>query len=175
LAKVRKYGMHGDALSIFKYEGVIRKAIIVLKYKYSTEIAKELADICIRNLRLMNLVTKNYLLVPIPLHWHRQNIRGFNQSEEVGKLVAKGMNWKYEPNLLVKKISTKPQVGLKSATRLENLKGVFAIRSNYLATQPFSNVVIFDDVATTGSTIGEATKVLERVGFERVWGITIAR
>jgi len=174
LAKVRKYGMRRDALSIFKYEGVIRKAIIALKYKYSTEIAKELADICIRNLRLMNLVTKNYLLVPIPLHWHRQNIRGFNQAEEVGKLIAKGMNWRYEPNLLVKKISTKPQVGLRSSTRRENLKGVFSLNSDCPVPKNYSHI-LFDDVATTGSTLMEATKVLKQVGVKKILGLTIAR
>lgn len=163
-----------DTLSIFKYEGVIRKAIIALKYKYSTEIAKELADSCIKNLKSMNLTAKSYLLIPIPLHWHRQNIRGFNQAEEVGKLVAKGMNWKYESNLLVKKVSTKPQVGLKSSTRSENLKGVFSLNPNYVLSTVYP-VLIFDDVFTTGSTIREATKVLKCVGIKKVLGLTIAR
>lgn len=175
LAKVRRCGMRQEAFSVFRYEGVIRKAIITLKYKYSTEIAKELADLCIRNLKSANLATKNYLLIPIPLYWHRQNIRGFNQSEEVGKLVAKGMNWKYEPNLLVKKISTKPQVGLKSITRSSNLKDVFSLNSNYSLLPIRCPLVLFDDVFTTGSTIREAAKVLKHAGFKRIWGITIAR
>jgi competence protein ComFC len=174
LAKVRHCGMREEAFSVFRYEGVIRKAIISLKYKYSTEIAKELADLCIRNLKSANLTTKNYLLIPIPLHWHRQNIRGFNQSEEIGKLVAKGMNWKYEPNLLVKTISTKSQVSLKSGLRHKNLKGVFSLNPNCVLSTAYP-VLIFDDVFTTGSTIREATKVLKHAGFERIWGVTIAR
>ena len=166
--------MRMDTLSIFRYEGVIRKAIIALKYKYSTEIAKELADICVGNLKKMDLRHKNYLLMPIPLHWHRQNVRGFNQSEEVGKLIAHGMNWKYETNLLVKNISTKPQVGLKGSTRRKNLRGVFSLNPNCVLSTMYP-VLIFDDVFTTGSTIGEATKVLKHAGFKRILGITVAR
>jgi len=175
LKKVGKVGFFKDRLSIFRYEGVIRKAIIALKYKYSTEIAKELADICVKNLKSVNLVANNYLLIPIPLHWHKQNVRGFNQTEEVGKLIAKGMNWKYEPNLLIKKISTKPQVGLKGSTRHENLKGVFVISPNHLAIQPSNNVILLDDVLTTGSTLSEASKTLRKAGVKRIMCLTIAK
>lgn len=166
--------MYQDTISIFRYEGVIRKAIIALKYKYSTEIAKEIADICVKNLKSMNFVSRSYLLVPIPLHWYRQNIRGFNQAEEVGKLVAKGMNWKYEPDLLNKEISTKPQVGLKSSARRENLKNVFTVSPKILVSEN-SKIILFDDVFTTGSTLSEATKVLKQVGVKKVLGLTIAR
>jgi len=174
LDKVRRYGMNQDTISIFKYEGVIRKAIIALKYKYSTEIAKELADICVRSLKKMNLKHKNCLLVPIPLHWHRQNIRGFNQAEETGKLVAMGMGWKYYSNLLIKNISTKPQVGLRSSTRRENLKGVFSLNPGHSVSKD-RLLVLFDDVFTTGSTLKEASKVLNNEGVKKVFGLTIAR
>lgn len=174
LKKVRKIGFSKEQLSIFRYEGVIRKAIIALKYKYTTEVAKELADICVKNLKSMNLISNNYLLIPIPLHWHKQNVRGFNQSEEVGKLIAKGMGWKYEPNLLIKKVSTKPQVGLKGSTRHENLKGVFSFNPNcVLSTAYFA--LIFDDVLTTGSTLQEASKTLREAGIKRTLCLTIAK
>lgn len=166
--------MYKDTLSIFKYEGVIRKAIIALKYKYSTEIAKELADICVRSLKKMSLKHKNCLLVPIPLHWHRQNIRGFNQAEEIGKLITMGMGWEYNSNLLVKRISTRPQVGLRSSPRRDNLKGVFSLNSDYSVDRNYS-IILFDDVSTTGSTLNEASKVLKMGGMEKIWELTVAR
>jgi ComF family protein len=175
LKKVRKVGFAKDKLSIFRYEGVIRKAIIALKYKYTTEVAKELADICVRNLKSTNLINKNYLLIPIPLHWHKQNVRGFNQAEEIGKLVAREMNWKYEPNLLIKKVSTKPQVGLKGSTRHENLKGVFSLSSNYSLITNRYPLILFDDVLTTGSTLSEASKTLRKAGVKRIFWLTIAK
>jgi ComF family protein len=173
LAKVRKGGFFQGTLSIFRYEGVIRKAIIALKYKYSTEIAKELADICVRNLQLMKS-THNCLLVPIPLHWHRENFRGFNQSAEVGKLVASKMGWKFIPDLLIKKKPTASQVELSVEKRRQNLEGVFSLNSNY-KPRSFSNILIFDDVFTTGSTLKEAAKVLKKAGVKKACGLTIAR
>ncbi|MCX6706421.1 MAG: hypothetical protein NTV24_04990, partial [Candidatus Woesebacteria bacterium] len=100
-----------ETYSCFKYEGVIREAIITLKYKYSTEIACELAEVCVKNLYAVRF-SLSATLVPVPLHWYRKNFRGFNQSEEVGKLVAKKMNWKFSPDLLIRTKSTIPQAQL---------------------------------------------------------------
>ncbi|HTK03683.1 MAG TPA: ComF family protein [Alphaproteobacteria bacterium] len=176
LAKVSKKGWSGNTYSIFRYEGVIRKAIIALKYKFSFEIAKELAEVCVKNLNL-NLTTNYYSLIPVPLHYLRQNMRGFNQSEEVGKLIAKSMNWKFVPELLIKTKKTHQQVGLAREERLKNLENVFSVNPRYSSTDLFnySSVILFDDVFTTGSTIKEAEKVLKEAGVREVWGLTIAR
>ena len=113
-------------------------------------------------------------MVPIPLYWHRQNVRGFNQSEEIGKLMAQEMGWGFAPDLLIKKRSTKSQVELSVSQRKENLQGVFIVSSpNIQNTNP--NILLFDDVFTTGSTLKEVAKVLKRAGVEKVWGLTIAR
>lgn len=174
LNKVGKSGWYGRNYSIFRYEGVIRKAIIALKYKYSTEVAKELAEVCVKSLGSLNLISNSCLLIPIPLHWQRKNVRGFNQSEEVGKLIAKNMNWDFNADLLIKNKSTIPQVGLKGDSRRKNLRGVFSVAPNHFISNHYS-LVLFDDVFTTGSTLKEAAKVLKRAGVEKVWGITIAR
>src|SRR3990167_3901940 len=100
------------SFSIFRYKGVVRRAIIVLKYKYSTEIAKELAEICVEKL-IADCYLLSAILVPVPLHWYRQNFRGFNQSAEIGKIIANKMGWKFIPDLLIKKRSTTSQVELK--------------------------------------------------------------
>lgn len=173
LKKVGRGGIDKNSISIFKYEGVIRKAIIALKYKYSTEIAEELADACVQKL-IANHYSLLTILVPIPLHWKRLNERGFNQSEEVGKIIAKKMNFQFEPNLLIKNKPTNPQVGLRGDARRKNLSGVFSVNPNYVLSTSYS-VLVFDDVFTTGSTLKEATKVLENVGFENIWRMTIAR
>ena len=169
--------------SVWKYEGVIRKAIIALKYKYATEIAMELSSYLIISL-LKNkfLVPGVYCLVPIPLHRYRQNFRGFNQSEEIGRLVAKSLGWKFIPDLLIRKRSTTPQVELKGDDRRRNLQGVFALNLKYQTparrqaglTISHYSFVLFDDVFTTGSTIKEAVKVLKNEGFKKIWGLTIA-
>lgn len=171
LGKVKIRGWHGNTYSIFKYEGVIRKAILTLKYKYSTEIAKELALVCAQKLHSLNF-PKSTILVPIPLHWYKKNLRGFNQSEEIGKIIARKMGWKFIPDLLVKSIATPPQAELSGKARRRNLEGVFEINNKFISA--VSNpVLIFDDVFTTGSTLKEADRVLATYGAKNIKCLTI--
>ncbi len=169
--KCRKvYGLDGLA-SIWGYEGAIKKAIMALKYKYSTEVGQELAISFVRELLQVGNPIKG-VLVPIPIHWHRENVRGFNQSEEIGNQVARQMGWEFNPDLLVKAKPTPSQVELSVEKRKQNLKGVFALDSRF---QIPDSAILFDDVFTTGSTLNEAAKVLKRAGVGKVWGLTIAR
>jgi len=174
LKKVPPGGWAGkEVYGLWKYEGVIRKAIIALKYKYSTQIVDELAEICVERLSAISY-TLSATLVPIPLHWHRKNFRGFNQSEEIGKRVAKEMGWKFIPDLLVRQKSTVPQVQLTGSARRKNLKGVFAVSPSILVSK-YPSIVLFDDVFTTGSTLYEASKVLREGGVKRIMCLTIAK
>lgn len=173
LKKVRPGGLTSKTTySIFKYEGVIRKAIITLKYKYSTEITQELAEVCVRKLLTINH-WPSAILVPVPLHWYRKNVRGFNQSEEVGKIIAKKMGWKFIPDLLIKIKSTRSQVELKGSARRRNLRNVFVLNPVYVLHSTY--YILFDDVLTTGSTLLEASKVLRGGGAKRILCLTIAK
>ena len=165
-----------EVFSLYRYQGVIRKAIIALKYKFALDIARELADLCVERL----LTTNHWpsaILVPVPLYWYRQNFRGFNQSEEIGKTIAQKMGWKFIPDLVIRKKFTAPQTELSGPARRRNLKDVFALNPNYLSTDLliYSSIIVFDDVLTTGSTLKEAAKVLRNTGVKTIWGLTIAR
>jgi ComF family protein len=172
----KKYGLDG-LTSIWDYEGVIKKAILALKYKYATEVAKELVGNLVTSLlRNKNLVPSNYCLVPVPLHWHRENVRGFNQSIEIGKIVADEMGWKFISDFLIKERSTTSQVELSVEDRKQNLQGVFSLNPIHKSLFiHLKSVIIFDDVFTTGATLKEAAKVLKRIGVKKVWGLTVAR
>ncbi|HCR35990.1 hypothetical protein A2130_00510 [Candidatus Woesebacteria bacterium GWC2_33_12] len=160
--------------SIFKYEGVIRRAIISLKYKFAYDIVDELVNICVKKLTFSNYFL-NSTLVSIPLHKHRENWRGFNQAEIIGEKLANKMNWKYFPDLLIRTKETISQVGLKGLARRQNLSGVFSIGPHYSLITNHYSLVLFDDVYTTGSTINEAKKVLQETGFKNIKSLTIAR
>lgn len=166
-------GLNG-LISVWEYDGVIRRVILALKYKYATDVVEELVGYLVPKLKSI-LVPSNYCLVPVPLHWYRKNFRGFNQSEEIGKLIAREMGWKFIPDLLMKKKSTTPQTELKGDERTENIKGVFSLNTNYSLVPSAYSLVLFDDVYTTGSTLKEACKVLKRGGAKKVWGLTVAR
>lgn len=169
-------GLH----SIWAYEGAPRKLIIKLKYRFISDIADELAEIVTNSLKSYKSLAGNSVwleekvtVVPIPLHWKRENWRGFNQSEELGRQIASKMGWDFK-NLLVRAKPTAHQVGLRGKSRRENVQGVFAL-NNHIAIQPSNNVIIFDDVWTTGATMKEATKVLKQSGAHSVWCLTLAR
>jgi ComF family protein len=157
-------------ISIWKYKGNIRKAIINMKYKFASEIAKELAGYVIKDLKKRKF-PKNLVLVPIPLHWRRKNWRGFNQSEEIGKIIAREMKWDFDRNLLRRKASTKPQVKFKGIEREENIRNAFKLNK---PLNKKKTVILFDDVLTTGSTIREAMRVIKEGGGEDVWILTLA-
>jgi competence protein ComFC len=174
----RVYGLDG-LTSVWDYEGAVKKAILALKYKYSTEVGKELAESFVSALKCQDslfIIHCSSVLVPIPIHWHRENVRGFNQSEEIGKIVARVMNWEFNPDLLIKTRQTISQVELKGDDRRQNLHGVFALNPIHKSLSAnLKSIIIFDDVFTTGSTLREAAKDLKRAGVEKVWGLTIAR
>jgi ComF family protein len=170
-----KEGLDG-LTSIWEYDGVIRKAILSLKYKYSTKVGEELSNHFASGVERSNIgqfVLKASTLVPIPLHWHRENTRGFNQSIEVGRVLTAKMGWVFEPNLLVRRKTTIPQVELSGDKRRQNLKDVFSVVPSKETIN--TSYIIFDDVFTTGSTMCEAAETLRRAGAARVWGLTIAR
>ena len=162
--------------SLWNYSGVVRKAILKLKYNFAYDVAYELSNKFVEKLKKdADILPKNAIICPIPLHRLRQNWRGFNQSEVLAKRVGKDMSWQFYPDLLLRKKLTKPQTELKGGERKDNIKGVFEFNSRYSFSKTHTPIILFDDVLTTGSTIKEAAMVLKRNGFEVVWGLTIAR
>ncbi|MFC1625599.1 ComF family protein [Patescibacteria group bacterium] len=162
--------------SIWRYRGVVRGAIISLKYKFATQLAKELIDYVAPLLHKRKFLLndkKHVILIPVALHKKRSNFRGFNQSELIGKEIAKKMKWGYYPNLVIRKKNTTPQAQLSGSFRRENIHNAFCLNPNIKI--PKSKVIIFDDVLTTGSTLLEVSKALKEGGRNKVFGLTLAR
>lgn len=151
--------------SVWRYSGVVRKAILALKYKFVTNIAKEIIEYA-------NLPPSFQNLIPIPSYWYRQNQRGFNQAELIGKELALKVGWKMIPDVLIKTKFTSPQVGLRGTPRRKNLLGSFSVKPGSALPK---SVLLFDDVLTTGSTLMEAASVLKAAGVRKIWCLTIAR
>jgi len=167
----RELGLDG-LTSIWEHKGSIRKAILALKYKYATEIGRELSEHITNSLSGLAMPPVQNL-VPIPIYWYKQNVRGFNQSIEVGGNIAEKMRLKFDADLLIKKVSTVPQAGLSREARQKNVRGTFAMNPDHKILD--SSYLLFDDVFTTGTTMFEAAEVLKRSGVKKVWGLTIAR
>lgn len=159
--------------SFFVYGGPIKKAIKKLKYKFVTDLAGELINMT--SVAPMDIGTPS-ALVSVPLHWRRLNWRGFNQSEILGKMMSARLKTRFAPDLLIRKKYTQPQVKLKGKKRKENIENAFILNPRYQKLEiGHWELVIFDDVWTTGSTLRECCKVLKEAGAKKVWAMTLAR
>jgi len=159
------------------YEVVLAKNIIH-KYKYNPFIkalSKELAMIINGHLMLLDNPPdfSNFTITAIPLDPKRLKWRGYNQAEELAKALADILNLKTNFHLLKKVKTNLIQADLDKSQRKENIRGVFVCKNAKEVNE--KNILIVDDVYTTGATMEEAAIVLKSAGAKKVWGIVFAR
>ena len=153
-----------------KYKGPIKFAIRKVKYKWVYDIEKVLVDLLASQIWKFDL-PQDSILIPIPLSKKRKNWRGFNQAEILAKTLSKKFNVSYSASL-IRMIDTRTQVGLTKEERRENVKGAFAGRK--AQGKRDKNIILVDDVYTSGATMMEAAKVLKNGGAGNVWAMTVA-
>jgi ComF family protein len=110
-------------------------------------------------------------LLPVPLHSSRLRQRGFNQSIEIARVIAKRLQIPIVHDAVIRRRSTESQTGLTAKQRQKNIRGAFDVVGDLAG----KHVLIIDDVVTTGSTVNELAKVLKRKGVKRVGVLSIAR
>lgn len=116
------------------------------------------------------------ILVPIPLSKKRLRERGFNQSEILAEELSyrnQGRNFTVETSVLYRTKDTGSQALIKDReTRMNNVKGCFAVSNKNKILG--KNIILIDDITTTGATLEEARKVLVDNGARRVIAVTVA-
>jgi len=117
------------------------------------------------------------LLIPVPLYKGKRRVRGFNQAELIARAAMKEdperSRFQLRTELLLRVRDTHSQIGLTGHQRRENLRGAFAVARAEQVTG--REVLLVDDVYTTGATASECARVLRRAGASRVWVATVAR
>lgn len=162
-------------LSLFKYHGCLKDLLKELKFSLITDVADTISSLAVSNLKtnyphlLQFWQNHSFVFVPIPLHFFRQNWRGFNQASLLGRSIAKKLNLPYVDDLLIRSRHTPPQTSQKNKSfRLKNLSSAFSLAKAPLS----SNILLFDDVLTTGATLKNAASCFPpRTNF---WFLTIA-
>lgn len=104
------------------------------------------------------------LIVPVPLHWKRKFVRGFNQSQWLANYLGRQLEINVDSKLLTRTRNTPPQQQLKRKQRQKNLKGAFQVNH----TLNGQHIALIDDVVTTGSTASELARLLKKAGASRV-------
>jgi len=144
----------------FEYAFPVDGLVQSLKYGGRLSVARVLGTLLAGSIEERGLHLDVDVLLPVPLHASRHAERGFNQSFEVARWVARGVHRPCDPRALVRTRPTAPQVGLPLAERATNLAGAFAVVGDIVGQR----VVLIDDVVTTGSTVREASLVLRLAG-----------
>jgi predicted amidophosphoribosyltransferase len=110
------------------------------------------------------------LVCPVPLHWVRQNERGFNQATELGSRIASIRSWRMD-EILFRTRRTGHQAHRTRSERLTALLGAFAVRPETIVP-PW--VLLIDDLSTTGATLEECARMLKAAGAKHVSGLVAA-
>ena len=158
--------------SCFIYSELSSTPVKLLKYEKKKYLAKSLAKIMFAlNKDIFHNVD---IITFVPMTTERKRNRGYNQSEEICKVLSDITKIPVKP-LLIKNHSTSHQADLNFIDRTKNLKGSFAINDKYIELLKGKRVLIVDDVFTTGSTLNECSRVLLKSKAKEVRALTFLK
>ena len=159
-----------ELVSAWEYEGLIKKIILKIKYDGMFDAIDELAE---KAFEIREpYVPEDTTITFVPMSRKKEMQRKFNQAELIAKKVGEITGREVLP-LLEKIKDTPSQTELNKEERIENVKGAFCSMSDI--KQTWENVLLVDDVWTSGATMQECCRILKRSGVKRVWGFTLAR
>ncbi|MBL7575830.1 ComF family protein [Peptoniphilus asaccharolyticus] len=145
-----------------EYVGLLREILIDFKFRDCVYYADVLSEIMSEKLLKSRIYREYEAITYVPMHKVDLLERGYNQSEILAKKIADNVLLDFvEPIEKIK--STKRQIEVTSSERYRNLKGVFRVVDRLP-----ENIILVDDVVTTGSTVDEIAKVLKENGVKKV-------
>ena len=153
-------------VSAYMYDELMRDLLRDMKFRNKKRLAVGLGLLWAKSVELPD---EDFLLTWLPMHPKKQKERGFNQAEVMTKEIAKGFGIPCR-NILRRTVDTPAQSGLHPKLRLENVKDAFEISKPVLG----SNIVIIDDIFTTGASLNECARVLTENGAVKVYAKTLA-
>ncbi len=164
----------------------IKKSIWLLKYKGRKKLTEVFAEVLygyilqeLADLKIMQNFDEA-LLIPVPIDKKRLRERGFNQAELICRELEKidsRVNFKIKNNILIKIKDTGHQARIENRSeRLKNIVDSFGLKDEKQSIEEIKgkNIILIDDVTTTGATLAEARKVLRQAGARKVIAFTIA-
>jgi ComF family protein len=169
------------AVSFATYDGRMRDAIHALEYDRIHPVARRLGSMLAAAIAQLSLdVPDGLFVVPVPLHRTKHRERGFNQARELAKCAIDALHKSHPgwhltlaPSTLMRLRSTESQAGLTPRQRRQNVRGAFKV-SDPSAVHG-KNILLIDDILTTGATARAAAQSLRRAGASAVYVATLAR
>lgn len=148
---------------IFSYDGLYRDIFLTFKFN-SNYAAGNLLGMAMQSIVKDRDEFYEYsIIIPVPISQIRYSERGYNQSEILAKYVSKALNIPTE-NALTRVKHSVPQSRLTNAQRITNVENAFSVTREFDG----ENVILFDDIYTTGSTIAECARALKNAGVGKI-------
>lgn len=169
------------AVAYGPYEDRMRSAIHALKYDRMHPAARRMGAMLAEAMaRLAAEAPNEMLVVPVPLHRMKYAERGFNQARVLAVHALRALRhshprWRLTlaPSTLMRLRATESQAGLTPRQRRMNVRGAFQVSDG--AAVEGRNILLVDDILTTGATARAASRALKRAGAATVWVATLAR
>lgn len=162
-----------EQIYMFKYEGTIRRVILQYKFQEKSYLYKTIVNFLLKNEKLFEIIKSYDTIVPVPISKKRKKERGYNQSYLLARDIANKTGIKLENDVLFKIKNIIEQSKLNKEDRLKNIKGVYEINNSKKIKN--KNILLIDDIYTTGSTVNECCKVLKKANPVKIGVFTIAK
>ena len=167
-----------EARAVYVNDGELRELHLSFKYAGALHLAGTFAGMMAEAVRGNRhwFGGRERLLVPVPMNWRKLVRRGYNQTEELAVLLGKELGWAVAP--VLKRLPARmPQASLAREQRLRHARKIYAAHESKLKRRPISgrDILLVDDVFTTGATADACSRLLLRAGASSVCVLTLAR
>ncbi len=157
----------------FEYKGLIRKLLLKYKFLGASYFCHFFANVILNNKKINEILKFYDIMIPVPMDKIKKLKRGYNQTELIANIIKKEKKITVKTDDIKKIKSTKTQSKLNFFERQENIREAFFIENKEAIKN--KNVVLFDDIYTTGATVNEISKMLKQAGANKILVLVIAK
>ncbi len=161
-----------DIICVCEYSGIIKEALIKYKFFNKPSFGRTFARLIYNRIKEMPDWEEIDLIISVPLHRKKEQLRGYNQSYLIAKQLGKLLGTKVSKNILIRTKNTDSQSLLNRVERLRNVKDAFSVTDTNAIKD--KSILIVDDIFTTGSTLNECCRILKDAGARRITAIVVA-
>ena len=157
----------------FKYEGIIRKIILDYKFNEKAYLYKTIVNFLLKDKKIFEILKFYDIIIPVPISNKRKRERGYNQSLLIAREISNLTGISYTDNCLFKIKNIIEQSKLNKEDRMQNVQGVYELKNKKILEN--KNILLIDDIYTTGSTVKECCKTLKLAKIKEIGVLTIAK